>query len=163
MINNSKDYRKEKMAQLILKNKIRLARLDLIQWYQQNIGYTLTIGQFIDWEEAQRLKSKVYRHAWTQQGQQAANFSEIRRVLASIRQQTMALAETWVICYYPTHSQAGAFKIKLKDFWNLLEKIDDDPGDIIVVKRQFNFYICIEAEEYNYHLTLWGDIEEINN
>ncbi len=156
--------RKERLAELLVKNKIRLARNAAKEWYQNKLGYHLTAEQFLDFDASQRLLAEVYRKVRTLQKKKslvATDFQNVLSILNDLKQKRKNLDEVSVIFYYLDTTKVGGIKIKFKEFWNLLEKIGSHPRtDIIVIDENLAFGICIEIEEYNYLLTVWGLDEE---
>lgn len=161
----SEDNKKNKLAYLLAQNKTKLARKQLIEWYAQNVGYHLDINQFIDIELSHHIKQEVYHKIKILQKQRMNKFVEFHDVLNFWEQDInlpMKFEEKPVIFYYldtnyRKGTEAGGFKITFKDAWTVLRKIEGNPrSDIIVVDAHLVFGICIEVEEYEYLLTIWG-------
>ena len=158
------EKKKERLAQLLIRNKIRLARDALIKRYQQELGYQLKAEQFIDFDASLHIKQAVYHKVRDLQSQKIVEFVDFQDVLNTLnqlKQKIIRLSEE-VIFYYLDKSyregvETGGFKIRFEDFWEILGKISNNPGsDIIAVDASLAFGICIEPEEYSYLLTTWG-------
>jgi len=165
------ESRKERLALLLTRNKIRLARNALIERYQRELGYQLVADQFIDFDVSCHIKREVYHKEstlWKQKIDAFVHFQDVLIALNHLKQRTMMLDETWVICYYLDEDyrkgvETGGIKIKFKDFWCLFEKIGNNPGsDIIAVDEHLAFGICVRSgiifrlQDYDYILTTWG-------
>jgi hypothetical protein len=163
--------RKERLAQLLAKNKTRLARNALIERYQQELGYHLTGDEFINLDVSNHIKHEVYRKESSLQKQKITAFVDFQNVLVALNQLRQGIVipdETWVICYYLDKDyrkgvETGGIKIKFKDFWSILEKIGNEPGsDIVAVDEHLAFGICVQVgviignKDYDYILTTWG-------
>ena len=169
------ESRKERLAQLLTRNKIRLARNALIERYQRELGYQLIADQFIDFDVSRHIKREVYHKVSTLQKQKIdafVHFQDVIIALNHLKQRAKVLDETWVICYYLDEDyrkgvETGGIKIKFTDFWSLFEKFGNNPGShIIVVDECLIFGICVEVgiiigiQDYDYILTTWGFGEE---
>lgn len=158
------ENKKERLAQLLTRNKIRLARDALIKRYQKELGYQLMSEQFIDFDVSLRIKQAVYHKVRDLQSQKVVEFGDFQDVLNTLNQlkQKMIRLSEEVIFYYLDRSyregvETGGIKIRIEDFWEMLGKMSNNPGsDIITVEESLVFGICIEPEEYSYLLTTWG-------
>jgi hypothetical protein len=156
-MSSDQEDRKEKLARLLAKNKTRLAQDKLIERYRQELGYPLAVEQFIDLDVSHRIKREVYQKASKLKRQQTFDFQGILTALEQLKEQSSQLGSIKVIVYYLDTRETGGIESLFKDFWMLLDKIENKPrSDIIVVEEHFAFGLCIEVEEYSYLLTRWG-------
>jgi len=137
----------------------------------RELGYQLIADQFIDVDVSRHIKREVYLRVHYLQSQRVVEFVHFQNALIALnhlKQRAKVLDETWVICYYLDKDyrkevETGGIKIRFKDFWNIFEKIGNEPGsNIVVVDEHLAFGICVQVgviigiKDYNYILTMWG-------
>ena len=150
------ETRKEKLARLLAKGKLKRERNEIIEMYTDDLKYPLTMDKFLDPTYSYTIASSVYRKISTLPEQRFAEYQNALTTLKGMKERSSALRERTVVFYYLFLSKVGGIVLPLQDVWDILENAYENEVDIMIVAIDFSFGIGLDVEEYSCSVTSWG-------
>ena len=152
------ETRKEKLARLLAKGKLKRERNEIIEMYTDDLKYPLTMDKFLDLTYSNTIRSSVYRKISTLPEQRFAEYQNALTALKGMKERSSALRERTVIFYYVglLLKEVGGIVLPLQDVWDILENAYENEVDIMIVAIDFSFGISLEVEEHSCSVTSWG-------
>jgi len=150
------ETRKEKLARLLAKGKLKRERNEIIERYTDDLKYLVTMDKFLDPTYSNTIRSSVYRKISTLPEQRFAEYQNALTALKGMKERSSALRERTVVFYYLFLSKVGGIVLPLQDVWDILENAYENEVDIMIVAIDFSFGISLEVEEYSCSVTSWG-------
>jgi len=150
------ETRKEKLARLLAKGKLKRERNEIIEMYTDDLKYPLTMDKFLDPTYSNTIRSSVYRKISTLPEQRFAEYQNALTALKGMKERSSALRERTVVFYYLFLQGTGGIELPLQDVWDILENAYKNEMDIMIVAIDFSFGISLEVEEYSCSVTSWG-------
>ena len=153
------ETRKEKLARLLAKGKLKRERNEIIEMYTDDLKYPLTMDKFLDLTYSNTIRSSVYRKISTLPEQRFAEYQNALNALKGMKERSSALRERTVIFYYLglLLQEVGGIVLPLQDVWDILENpYKKKEIDIMIVAIDFSFGISLDVEEYSCSVTSWG-------
>ena len=157
MEQDEQENRKERLESLLKKNKVRLARENIIKTFKHDLQYELTKDQFIDLEIANNLLRLTYKKIPQVESSKFIRYEEVLSEILRLKKCIQIDSSALAVFYYLDKLKAGGMKIPLKDCWELIERIGNTPrSDIVVVEEHAVFGLCVELDEHSYSVAYWG-------
>jgi len=150
------ETRKEKLARLLAKGKLKRERNEIIEMYTDDLKYPLTMDKFLDPTYSGTIVSSVYRKISTLPEQKFAEYQNALTALKGMKERSSALKERTVSFHYLFLQGTGGIELPLQDVWDILENAYKNEMDIMIVAIDFSFGISLEVEEYSCSVTSWG-------
>ncbi len=157
MSSEPEETRQEQLSRLLAATKTKRERTQLIHAYQQVLGLTLSLDQFLDLASSHRLKKEIYQYIWRRPAQKIAEWPDVLVELARLRENKRAYDDRWVMVYYWDTAATGGIRLVFKQAWAILESIKEElRSDALIVDAQLTFGVTLEVEEQGYALLYWG-------
>lgn len=145
---------KIELKRRLAENRIRIQREKILGNCLKR--YDVTIDNFLDMEISYNLKKRAYQKVFSNTNEHLDTLEQVLIRLKNIEKRNLHLKGVNVVLYYQT-LEIEAIEISLKTCFEIIYKfINKNNVEILVTSLDMTYGLCLEMEEYNYLLTIWG-------
>ncbi|MDQ0418977.1 hypothetical protein J2Z48_003201 [Croceifilum oryzae] len=158
--------RKEKIKELVLKQKINSEKQSVIRRYKERINVDLDSSSFVEMELSNEIKSASYQKIFSLDNKEFDQIEDIIKMINKIERNNRDKLLNSIIFYnlnvFNIIELALGCRVTLDEALQLIKlSIDkickgDLQADIIVVDENLEYGFCVEVEEYSYLFTSWN-------